>query len=305
MKTAFLFAGQGAQKVGMGKDFYDAFPEVRALYDQHTLDFDIKKCCFEGPEEQLNDTAYAQSCLLITSYAIAMCLKHQGVTADVAAGLSLGEYTALTYAGVFHLEEALKVVRKRGRLMAEALPLGTGMMAAVIGATTEVIQKACETASEDGICEVANYNCPGQVVISGETKAVKRAAAILKDQGIRRVLPLKVSGAFHSSLLNQASKELGTVLDTVELRRTQLPVYSNVSGQVERGPLKEVLMRQMCSSVYFEAGIRQMLEDGVDTFVEIGPGKTLSGFVKKINRNVSVYHVEDLQSYEEVLKAFR
>ncbi|MEG0378152.1 MAG: ACP S-malonyltransferase [Eubacterium sp.] len=301
MKTAFLFAGQGAQKVGMGKDFYDHFPEVRALYDENNLDFDIAKCCFEGPAEMLNDTAYAQSCLLLTSYVMADRLKQCGVVPGVVAGLSLGEYTALTYAGAFNLKDALTVVRKRGQLMAHALPAGTGMMAAVLNADEALVAEVCAKASKVGVCDVANYNCPGQIVISGETAAVEKAKAMLLEKGVRRVMPLNVSGAFHSSLLEEASFELKAVLDHVVVDQPTVPVIYNVSGDFEEKPVKELLIKQIHSSVYFEKSIRKMLAEGVDTFIEIGPGKTCGGFVKKIDKTVKVHCVEDLTSFEKFL----
>ncbi len=304
MKTAFLFAGQGSQKVGMGKDFYDAFPDLRPLYEEHTLDFDVAKCCFEGPKEMLDDTAYAQSCLLLTSIVMAEALKQKGIVPQVVSGLSLGEYSALTYSGAFSLKDALTLTRKRGELMAYALPKGTGKMAAVLNTEADVIQKACAEASDMGVCEVANYNCPGQIVISGETKAIDKAMELLKEAGVRRIVPLNVSGAFHSSLLDDASLELKKVLDTVEVHEPQIPVVYNVSGNFETRPVKDLLVEQIHSSVWFEKGIRTMIADGVDTFIEIGPGKACSGFVKKTDKGVTIMNVEDLASFEKVVKYF-
>lgn len=305
MKIAFLFAGQGAQKVGMGKDFYDSCPEIRAMYDENTLDFNVADCCFNGPDSMLNDTAYAQACLLLTSIVMAECLKKHGITPDVCAGLSLGEYTALTYSGVFTVQDALTVVRKRGELMAHALPEGTGKMVAVMGTEADVIQEACHKASEQGVCGVANYNCPGQIVITGETNAVNTAVELLKEKGVRRMIPLKVSGAFHSALLKDASLELKAVLETVEMHEPQIPIVYNVSGDYESRPIKDLLVEQIYSSVWFEKSIRKMIEDGVDTFVEIGPGKACSGFVKKIDKNVTVLNVEDMPSFEKTVNYFK
>ena len=303
MKTAFLFVGQGAQKVGMGRDFYENFPEVRAIYDDSGLDFDLRACSFEGPQEKLTDTAYAQSCLLAASYAMALCLKNNGVEAEMTAGLSLGEYTALTYAGVFSVKDALKITRKRGELMAHALPEGTGMMAAVLGAEEALIAEACAEASALGVCGIANYNSPGQIVISGATEAVKKAAALLKARGVRRVLPLKVSGAFHSPLLKEAAGELAALLSGIDMQKPRIPVVSNVDGTAKDRDLRAVLTRQMYSPVYFERGIRTMLAQGVDTFVEVGPGRALSGFVKKIDPAVRILNVEDVKTFEQALTA--
>lgn len=302
MKIGFLFAGQGSQHPGMGKDFYEQYDAARRLYDSIDTDIPVKELCFNGTQEQLNDTAVAQPCILATSSAIAAVLSEKGIHADVAAGLSLGEYSALAYAGVFTPQEGAKLVRQRGKIMAAALPEGTSGMAAVLNTEESVIAEVCAEVKEIGVCEIANYNCPGQIVISGQKEAVAAASEKLKARGARRVIPLQVSGAFHTSLLNEASVQLREVLDTYAFGEEEIPVINNVSGKVETRDLREVLQEQICHSVHFTQSLQAMIDMGVELFIEIGPGHALSGFVRKTTKEVPVYHIDTTEDLENVLK---
>ena len=302
MKIGFLFAGQGSQHPGMGKDFYEQYDAARRLYDSIDIDIPVKELCFNGTQEQLNDTAVAQPCILATSSAIAAVLSEKGIHADVAAGLSLGEYSALAYAGVFTPQEGAKLVRQRGKIMAAALPEGTSGMAAVLNTEESVIAEVCAEVKEIGVCEIANYNCPGQIVISGQKEAVAAASEKLKARGARRVIPLQVSGAFHTSLLNEASVQLREVLDTYAFGEEEIPVINNVSGKVETRDLREVLQDQICHSVHFTQSLQAMIDMGVELFIEIGPGHALSGFVRKTTKEVPVYHIDTTEDLEKVLK---
>ncbi len=302
MKIGFLFAGQGSQHPGMGKDFYEQYDAARRLYDSIDIDIPVKELCFNGTQEQLNDTAVAQPCILATSSAIAAVLSEKGIHADVAAGLSLGEYSALAYAGVFTPQEGAKLVRQRGKIMAAALPEGTSGMAAVLNTEESVIAEVCAEVKEIGVCEIANYNCPGQIVISGQKEAVAAASEKLKARGARRVIPLQVSGAFHTSLLNEASVQLREVLDTYAFGEEEIPVINNVSGKVETRDLREVLQEQICHSVHFTQSLQAMIDMGVELFIEIGPGHALSGFVRKTTKEVPVYHIDTTEDLENVLK---
>ncbi len=302
MKIGFLFAGQGSQHPGMGKDFYEQYDAARRLYDSIDIDIPVKELCFNGTQEQLNDTAVAQPCILATSSAIAAVLSEKGIHADVAAGLSLGEYSALAYAGVFTPQEGAKLVRQRGKIMAAALPEGTSGMAAVLNTEESVIAEVCAEVKAIGVCEIANYNCPGQIVISGQKEAVAAASEKLKARGARRVIPLQVSGAFHTSLLNEASVQLREVLDTYAFGEEEIPVINNVSGKVETRDLREVLQEQICHSVHFTQSLQAMIDMGVELFIEIGPGHALSGFVRKTTKEVPVYHIDTTEDLEKVLK---
>ena len=302
MKIGFLFAGQGSQHPGMGKDFYEQYDAARRLYDSIDIDIPVKELCFNGTQEQLNDTAVAQPCILATSSAIAAVLSEKGIHADVAAGLSLGEYSALAYAGVFTPQEGAKLVRQRGKIMAAALPEGTSGMAAVLNTEESVIAEVCAEVKEIGVCEIANYNCPGQIVISGQKEAVAAASEKLKARGARRVIPLQVSGAFHTSLLNEASVQLREVLDTYAFGEEEIQVINNVSGKVETRDLREVLQEQICHSVHFTQSLQAMIDMGVELFIEIGPGHALSGFVRKTTKEVPVYHIDTTEDLEKVLK---
>jgi [acyl-carrier-protein] S-malonyltransferase len=294
MKIAFLFAGQGVQKVGMGADVYQKFPAARKVYDAVSLDFDLKKLCFEGPQEQLNDTNFTQSCLLVTSLAIAHAAISEGIIPSAAAGLSLGEYSALTFANVFQLTDAVNLVRKRGQIMATALPTGVSGMAAVLSDDVALIESVCadDQVQSLGICEIANKNSINQTVISGHIEALAKATELLLAKGVRRVMPLNVSGAFHSSLLADASEQLNKLLLEVPVQTPLIDVYFNISGQPE-SDIISALTRQIHSTVQFVSTIENMVRDGVDTFVEIGPGTVLSGFVKKIASQARVFAIED------------
>lgn len=299
MSIAFLFAGQGSQFVGMGKDFYDRFSVSRKVFDSIQMDFNVKEVCFHGPEETLNNTAYTQSCILACSMAIYEAIKEKGIHPDYVAGLSLGEYSALCAANVFSLENGLEIVRKRGLIMANALEKNTTKMVAVLNAKIEDIQQACNQAG----CNIANYNSPVQIVITGTNESVNQAVSELKEKGVRRMIPLKVSGAFHSPLLEKASLELNQVLHQYSIQNPEIPVVFNVTGKKETQNIVDLLTRQIKSSVLFYQSIEYMIEQGVDTFIEIGPGHVLSGLVKKTSKNVKVISIsscEDLKALEEI-----
>ncbi len=300
MKIGFMFAGQGSQFVGMGKDFYENSDKVKAIYDQFP---NIRDLCFQDQENVLNQTAYCQKAMLLTGYAIAEQIREQGIEPEYCCGLSLGEYTALAFSKVWELQDAVEIVSKRGEIMQNALPLGTTKMAAIIGLSREVIESTIQEV--DGVCEIANYNCPGQIVITGKKESVEKAMVLLQERGARRALPLNVSGAFHSSLLKNASVSLYEELQ----RHTHCePIYKivyNVSAKEEKTDLNEILKNQICHSVYFEDSIRYMIQQGVDTFIEIGPGKTLSGFVRKINSDVTVYSITTVEDLNKCLKEIK
>lgn len=301
MKTAFIFPGQGAQYVGMGKDFYEQVTISKEMFDRASeiCGMDLPALCFEE-NEQLNITEYTQIAMLVTEVAILKALEERGVKKDVCAGLSLGEYGALTAAHVMDYEDVCRVVRQRGIFMQEAVPSG-GAMAAVLGCEETIIENICS--ETEGIVEIANYNCPGQIVISGEQQAVDLAAERLKEAGAKRVLPLKVSGPFHSSMLKGAGERLGGVLKDVKIHDIKVPYAANVTAEYvkDASQVKTLLEQQVSSSVRWEQTIRMMLNDGVDTFIEIGPGKTLTGFMKKIDRSVRAWNVEKLEDVDKVI----
>jgi [acyl-carrier-protein] S-malonyltransferase len=301
-KIAFVFPGQGAQYTGMAKDFYEKFPVSREVFEKASKvsGLDIKTLCFEE-NKNLNITEYTQIAMLTAEIAILRAVEEAGIHSQVNAGLSLGEYGALAASGVMREEDAFAIVRKRGILMQEAYPTG-GAMSAILGTDVELIEKICE--ETPGIVSIANYNCPGQIVITGEEKAVLTAGEALKAAGARRVIPLKVSGPFHCELLKEAGKKLGEELEKIEIQTFAIPYVTNVTAQyvTESDQVKNLLVKQVSSSVRWQQCVEQMINDGVDTFIEIGPGKTLTGFLKKINRNVKALHIEKIEDLEAVRK---
>ncbi|MBE5940028.1 MAG: ACP S-malonyltransferase [Lachnospiraceae bacterium] len=303
-KTAFLFAGQGAQYVGMGKDLYENSAKCREIFDKASASsgLDLKKICFEGPAEDLNTTENTQPAVVTVTLALLELVKEAGIKPDVVAGLSLGEYSALTAAGVFDVETVTALVRKRGRYMQEAVPVGVGKMAALLGGKPENVEALCKEASSEGYIAAANFNCPGQIVVGGEAAAVDKAMSMTKEFGILKAVSLPVSAPFHTKMLEPASVKLAAELENISLGKPQLPVICNINGDYlrEDADIKDILRKQVMNSVLWEQTVRKMIEDGVDTFIEIGPGATLTGFVKKIDRTVSTYHVENLETLEQL-----
>lgn len=299
-KTVYMFPGQGAQYAGMGKEFYDSFPVCKTIFEtaSRTTGLDIETICFTE-NEQINITEYTQIAMLTVEAAILKRMEECNLHADYAAGLSLGEYGALLAAHVLNCEEAFRLIRKRGIFMQEAVPTG-GAMAAVLGMEAAVIEKICE--QTEGIVSIANYNCPGQIVITGEAGAVAAASAKLAENGAKRVVPLKVSGPFHSQLLTGAGERLSEELAKITVHEIKIPYVSNVTADfvTDSAAVRGLLMRQVSAPVRWQQSMELLIREGADEFVEIGPGRTLSGFIKKINRDVKVFHIEkpeDLESY--------
>lgn len=299
-KTAFIFPGQGAQICGMGQDFYENTETGRRIFDRASelLGFSMPELVFEK-NDRLDITEYTQAAMVTTSMAMLKVMEERGYHADVTAGLSLGEYCALAAAGVMSVDDAILTVRRRGILMQEAVPAGIGGMSAVLGMNADQINAIVDTIEN---VQVANYNCPGQIVISGKLDAVEEAAAKLKEAGAKRVLPLNVSGPFHSYLLSDAGKKLGEFLENIKISDPVIPYVANVTAQyVTRAEdVKPLLEKQVSSSVRWQQSVERMISEGVDRFVEIGPGKTLSGFVKKISRDVEILNVEKLSDLEKL-----
>lgn len=307
-KVAFLFSGQGAQYVGMGKELYESIPECKEIFDkgEKILEMPIKDLIFNGPEEKLMETELAQPAILLTSLAALKALEVNGVEAEYATGLSLGEYAALIYGGALSFEDGLKLIKERGRIMGSALPKGLGKMAAIMRLDNEKVKELLYRASEYGVCEGANYNCPGQVAIAGENEAIDKAVEIAQELGGRAVL-LKVSGPFHSSLLKEASEEFYEAIKKVDIKNVKKTIYSNVKGlpYEEEDDIRFILKKHIMSSVYFENEIEDMLNKGVNTFVEVGPGKVLRGFVKKIDKSSRLLNVEDMKSLNNTLNELK
>lgn len=302
-KTAFIFPGQGAQYVGMAKDFYDRMDECRKIIDEADglMDFDLKKILFEE-NDLINKTEYTQAAMLAAEICVLKAVELKGIKADVTAGLSLGEYAALVECGSLSFGDAMKLVRKRGIYMENEVPAGQGKMAAVIGLDADAVEKVClDIAAQTGKpVSAANYNCPGQIVISGAAEAVEAAVEPLKEAGAKLVSMLNVSGPFHSPMLKGAGDKLAKELEKVVFDKPQIPYINNVAAETvtDSANIKDTLERQVYSPVRWQQTMEKMLADGVDTFYEIGPGKTLAGFMKRIDRSVKVITVNTVENWE-------
>ncbi len=310
MKKAFIFPGQGSQKVGMIKDIYEAYPVVKHLFEEadDALGFSLTKLCFDGPDEDLMMTCNTQPAILTASTACARVLKQEGWEPDIVAGHSLGEYSALVASGALRFADAVRTVRQRGPFMQEAVPLGEGSMAAILGLEDNKIKEICQTVSNKvGPVQAVNFNCPGQIVIAGAAKAVETAADELKAAGAKRAILLHVSAPFHSTLMEPAAKRLAAVLDTIHIADAEIPVVANVNGALETAAddIKEALIKQAASPVLWIDCVNTMIQSGADVFVEVGPGKVLSGFNRKINKAIQSENVEDISSLKKTLEFFQ
>ena len=310
MKIGFLYAGQGAHYVGMGKDFYEAYPEFKETFDKD-FGVDVKRICFDGPEEDLNNTANTQPCMVAFAVGLTKVLAGMGIKPDMAAGLSLGEYSALYAAGVFTEEQVIPLVAYRGKVMVEAAAGHECKMIAVINLDKDKVIEGCNIVNEEFkdkglVAEPANFNCPGQITVSGDTEAVDRAAVVLKEMGAKRCLPVKVSGPFHTSLMKPAGEALRERFASESFGELSIPVVFNSFGREKNDDeaISDILVKQVQSSVYLDDSIRYMVEQGVELFVEIGPGNTLSKFVQKTTPEVpciKVDKVEDIDILKEKL----
>lgn len=306
-KTAFLFAGQGAQYIGMGKELYEKYPVCKQTFDEasESLHVDLAGLVFQGEKEQLDLTENTQPSVVTISIAVYRALLEHNIVPSSMAGLSLGEYSALTASGVFSLSQVVPLVQKRGKFMQEAVPRGLGKMTAILGLSQEKVFEACEEAREYGIVEPANFNCPGQIVIGGEINAVDEASKRAKEKGALKTVDLPVSAPFHTSMLKPAADRLKVELEPISLGNMLIPVISNVNAEyiIGTNQVKDLLYRQVMSSVQWEQSIRKMIAEGVQNFVEVGPGKTLSSFVRKIDRKLGIYNVENIASLEATVSA--
>ncbi|HXY61549.1 MAG TPA: ACP S-malonyltransferase [Nitrospirota bacterium] len=307
MKIAFVFPGQGSQYVGMAKEFIENFPESEEVFERAStaLGYDLASLCINGPVEKLNLTENTQPAILAASMAILQPLVRRGLTAAAAAGHSLGEYTAITAADGFELTSAVALVQKRGQFMQDAVPAGLGLMAAILGMERRDVEKTCLEASKNGIVAPANYNSPGQIVIAGETAAVEKAMELAKSRGAKKIIPLTVSVPSHCALMKQAGQSLARELEKMTIRDLNFPIVNNADAKYLRtaSELRPSLVRQISAPLYWEDSISTMAADGCDTFIEIGPGKVLSGLVRRITKESKVLNVEDLKSMNETLTA--
>lgn len=304
-KIAFIFAGQGAQQPGMGKELAESFPCADKVFDEaaEALGFDVRDMIFNGDKETLMITENTQPSIVTMSVAALRVLEEKGIKADVVAGLSLGEYTAHVAAGSLAFKDAVALVRKRGKFMQEEVPVGKGAMAAILGLDADAVREAAKKASNVGVCTGANFNCPGQIVVSGETDAVAECCKIATEMGAKRAVMLDVSAPFHCELLVGAGDKLASEMENIEVYDMNIPVITNVTADYikNKDDIKSLLKQQVSSSVLWEDTIQRMIDDGVDTFIEIGPGKALTGFMKKIDKTMRVFNVEDLASLEKTL----
>lgn len=304
MKLAFLYAGQGSQKVGMGRDLYETYPAFKKVIDQIQLPFDVKKLMFEGPEEQLSQTKYTQPCMAAFAAGVTAVLKENNIVPQLMAGLSLGEYSALYAAGVFDVDTFLSLVAFRGKVMEEASKGVDCKMSAVLGVDREVLKHVCVSASKEGIVEISNYNCTGQYVIAGEGKAVEQAEKLAIEAGAKRCMPLKVSGPFHTSFMKPAAEALEDYLKTVTFHRMNCPVVFNRTARVlqPEETVAALLVEQVQHSIYMEDTLNYFAENGIDTVIEIGPGKVLSGFIRRTVPAMKAYSIETAAGMQQILE---
>ncbi len=307
MKTAFLFSGQGAQAIGMGKELCENFPAADRVFDEasEALGFDIKDMIWNGDSDTLMITENTQPAILTMSAAALKVAEEIGLKPDVVAGLSLGEYTAHVCSGSMKFSDAVRLVKKRGKYMQEEVPLGVGAMAVILALTPEDVREICAKASEKGVCEPANFNCPGQITVAGEKAAVEYACELAKEKGAKRAVLMPVSAPFHCSMLRGAGEKLKAELEKVEIGEMKIPLITNVTADYVKSSdeIRDILVRQVSSSVLFEESLRRMMADGVDTFIEIGPGKALSGFVKRIDKTKTILNIEDMASLNKTKAA--
>lgn len=307
-RVAFMFPGQGSQKIGMGQDIYDNYPSIEKLYNHanNILEKDLQKMMFEGPKETLTETENAQPALLLSSIALHTLLIEKEVQPVMTVGHSLGEYSALVAAGALSLDEALPLVNLRGKLMEKAFPKGQGTMSAVLGLSVDEIQEVLKSITDE-IVDLANLNCPGQIVISGSVNGIEKASKNLKEIGAKRILPLNVSGPFHSRLMKPANNEFASYLNEINIKDASIPVYANVTATpvTNKDKIKDSLIKQLYSPVRFEESIKNMLQNDVDAIVEVGTGKVLCGLVRKIDRKVKTFAVQDVKSLDEFITWYK